>query len=300
MEEKIKLINSASTRCGFIATSNPGLATMGGVQYLFNHPINASDNGASTGFGETKSLDVFKIQRAPSDITLPANNQNPANTNVLEGRYMFCKYIKMQIDIQLTPNLLTNVATMNGLGAEYLAPAVFRVLLVRRKPTSNDGGVTASTPSLSRDLFLSWAGSMCPVGLVNSSAESGESQVEPRNVLYKPVNLARYQVLLDRKYSLAFPSITGQSFNSKNIGFKRIDLNIPINQKLQYAQNVKAGEFTSPNNCDSDYALLIFSGMPCCNSAEMLSASPTDPLVQPTHSQKWRSSVVGAMHWVDS
>lgn len=298
MEEKIKLIQSASTLCGFIGTNNTGLATMGGICYNFNQAINTADNTQASGFGAFQNLDVWRLQRSPANPALTPNSS--LNNNTLEGRYMFCKYIKLQIDIQLTPNLITSVANLASLGAEYLCPCIFRVIILRKKPGSDRGGITPVAPAFGRDLFLSWSGPMNAIGLTTSSPESSEALVEPRQVLYKPVNLTRYQVLKDFKFSAAFPTITGSAFNTKNVGYKKLDLNIPINQKLEYNVGALAGSNALPNNCDCDYSMIIMSGLPGCNQANMLSASPTDPAIQPTHSGKWRASIQGKMVFVDS
>lgn len=296
-EEKIKYIQSPSTKCGFIATNNSALASMGGICYNFSQAINVADQTQATGFGATNALEVFKLQRAPSTSLA---TQTSLNNNVLQGRYMFCKYIKLQIDIQLNPNLITSVASLTSLGSQFLLPAMFRCLIVRKKPTGQNGGLTPVSPSFGRDLFLAWAGPMNAVGLAQSSPESSEQPVEPRQALYKNVNLTKYQVLKDFKFSAAFPTITGSAFNSKHVGYKKLDITIPVNQKLEYSMGAPASSNVEPINTDCDYSLLIFSGLPGVNQAEILTGSPTDPAIQPTHATHWRSSVQGKMCFVDS
>lgn len=293
MENKVKVIQTPSVVCGYIGTSNTQLCTMGGMCYNLNQPISGGDATQATGFGAFASLEAFKLQRAPATTAATT----AMNNNVLQGRYCFAKYLKLCIEIQCTPNLITSVANLASLGAEFLCPAIFRVLVVRKKP---DSEINSIAPTFARSLFLSWAGPNSHMGLVNSTAETSEQPVEPKDVLYRPVNLSQYQVLKDFNFSMGFPSITGVAYNSKNVGYKRINLSLPINQKLEYQMGTGASSNVTPNNTDCDYSILIMSGIPGCNQAEMLSGSPTNPAVQPTLVNKWRSNVSGHFSFVDA
>lgn len=292
MEKKVKVIQTPSVVCGYIGTTNSQLCTMGGMCYNLNNPIAGGDTTQSTGFGAFQSLEAFKLQRAPATASVTA-----MNNNTLQGRYCFAKYLKLCIEIQCTPNLITSVANLTSLGAEFLCPAIFRVLVVRKKP---DSEVANQAPTFARSLFLSWAGANSHMGLVNSTPETSEQPVEPKDVLYRPINLSQYQVLKDFNFSMGFPTITGTAYNSKNVGYKRINLTLPINQKLEYQMGTGASSNVVPNNTDCDYSILIMSGLPGCNQSEMLSGSPLNPAVQPTHVNKWRSNCSGHFSFVDA
>lgn len=292
-EKKVKTIiptpllgNGTGTTVDYVPalkfnTGNQALNSMAGVLVMFDQDINSTDLVPATGFtqptqgapGNVIKLDAFSLIRSPASTT--QGNIGPEFTNTLIGKTMFCQGIKLALTIQLKPGLtISSLQTPPTITDEiglYLHAWQFRIIICKErakaKNSYNPSGYAEA--SLVNDILMpiSGQGSQGFGTAANVPSETGQMfQTNPKDVLFGKLNFKKYKILHDSRTKISPVSyLSANTGTQQNVGFRRINLNLPVNQKLQYDTSKQTGTRTKPVDCDTNYYLMVLGGCPGMN-----------------------------------
>lgn len=169
--------------------------------------------------------------------------------NERTGRSLYLRGCQVRSRVEYQPHYST---WNNGANVKLFVPQFCRYMVVRPK----NNRIYTAEPNPDKDLFIDVAGD-----------ERGlTSTFNDFTLTNSKINLRKYAVLLDKKFTLGPSSVTSmdasnapvagknstRQFTSKYPSFKNVNFNVPIGRKVRYT-----GTSDQPESLNDDYWVLF-------------------------------------------